>query len=119
MKIFALLLLLLATAPALADVSVIDNNKSITVDCAKDPKVDLIGNNITLTLTGKCKQVNVTGNKETVMGSATTVFVAGNENTVKIDAADTITVAGNKNVVSYKTGKVTNPGKDNKVTQVK
>lgn len=116
MKILALLLL---ATPAFADVSVIDNNKTITVDCAKDPKVDLVGNNITLTLTGTCKTVNVTGNKETVKGSATSVFVAGNENTVNIDTADTITVAGNKNTVTYKTGKVSNPGKNNKVTQVK
>jgi len=117
MKILALLLL--TAAPALADVAVIDNNKTIAVDCAKDSKVDLIGNNITLTLTGKCKQVNVTGNKERVTGAATTVFVAGNENTVTIDGGDTITVAGNKNVVTYKTGKVSNSGKDNKVTQAK
>ena len=120
MKLVALFLVC-APALAAADVSVIDNNKAITVDCTKDPVVDLIGNHITLTLTGTCKKVNVTGNHETVTGSATTVFVAGNENTLTIDASDSITVAGNRNTVTWKTGspKISNPGKNNKVTQAK
>ncbi len=120
MKLLALLLVC-APAIAAADVTIVDNGKAVTVDCAKDPKVDLIGNHITITLTGTCKKLNITGNHETVTGSAGEVWVAGNENTLTIDAATTITVAGNKNTVSWKQPgtKVQNSGKDNTVTQLK
>ena len=120
MKLVPFLLLAIA-APAAADVSVIDNNKTIAVDCAKDPKVDLIGNGITLTMTGTCQKVSVTGNNEHVTGSATTVFVAGNDNTIDVGTAVTITTAGNNNTVTWKTGKptISNPGKGNKVSQAK
>ncbi len=118
-----LLVLLLAGVPAIAaaDVSIIDNGKTVAVDCAKDPQVSLIGNHLTVTLTGSCKKLDITGNHETVKGSAGEVFVQGNENTLAIDTANAISVAGNKNVVTWKAGapKVSNTGKDNKVTKEK
>ena len=118
-----LLALLLVAVPAIAaaDVTLVDNGKTVSVDCAKDPQVDLIGNHLTVTLTGKCKKLNITGNHETVTGSAAEVFVMGNENTVALDAADKINVAGNKNVVSWKQDKpkVQNSGKDNQVSPAK
>ena len=38
--------------PARAYVSVIDNDKTLDVDCAKDPEVSLIGNHLTVTTKG-------------------------------------------------------------------
>jgi hypothetical protein len=124
MRIFAIALLACA-APAVAEVSVVDNNKTLTIDCKKDPEVSLIGNKITVTLVGTCKAVTVTGNHENVTGTATKFYIAGNDNTVTADGADEIFVAGNRNTVSWKRGvakkapAITNPGKDNKVTQQK
>ena len=118
MKLLALLIVA-SPALALADVTIVDNGKTVAVDCAKDPQVDLIGNHLTVTLTGKCKKLNITGNHEAVTGSAGDVFVMGNENAVALEAVDTINVAGNKNIVSWKKDKpkVQNSGKDNKVSQ--
>jgi len=125
MKTLVLAAVLVTAGTAAADVSIIDNNKTITVDCSKDKSVSLIGNHITVTLTGTCTRVTVTGNFETVTGSATTFWVAGNHNTVNADAADEINVAGNDNTLTWKKGlskpqpKISNPGKNNKVTQAK
>jgi phosphate-selective porin len=118
MKLLAIALVL-APAIAAADVTIIDNGKTVAVDCAKDPAVSLIGNHLTVTLTGTCKKLDVSGNHETVKGSADQVYIQGNENTISIDASKTISVAGNKNIVTWKSGapKLSNAGKDNKVTQ--
>jgi hypothetical protein len=120
-----LALLVLLPATALAERQIVDNNATITIDCAKDKEVSLVGNNITVTLVGTCTRVNVTGNKETVKGSSTTFFIAGNHNTVTADATDEIRLAGNHNTVTWKKGvsggapKISNPGKDNKVSQAR
>ena len=125
LALLAALALSLAARPVAADISIVDNDKAIDVDCAKDKEVSLIGNHITLTTKGVCTKISVTGNHETVTGSANVVYVAGNHNTVTIDAADDVTIAGNNNTltvrkgVSQKTPKVSNSGKDNKVTQPK
>lgn len=105
---------------AAADVSIIDNHKTIDVDCAKDPNVELIGNHITLSTKGVCEKVSVTGNHETVTASAKLVYIAGNHNTVTVDTDD-ITVAGNDNVLTVRKWlsgkpKLANPGSRNKVT---
>jgi hypothetical protein len=110
------------SAIASADVTIMDNKKTVTVDCAKDKEVSLIGNHITVTLTGTCLRVAVTGNHGTVIGSVTTANVAGNHNTLTLDGVDVISVAGNKNTISYKKSlakkktAVTNSGTDNKIT---
>jgi hypothetical protein len=123
-SLIAIVLLVTAT-PAAADVSIVDNRKTLTHDCAKDKRVELIGNHITLTLVGTCELVTVTGNNETVRGSATKFYIAGNKNTVEAAAADEIYVAGSKNTVTWKQGltrkvpTIANPGKDNKVTQTR
>ena len=92
----------LAAGTVAADVSIIDNNKTITVDCAKDKSVNLIGDQLTVTLTGTCTRVQLSGNHETVTGSATTFWVAGNHNTVTADGTDEIQIAGNDNTLSWK-----------------
>jgi hypothetical protein len=122
MNRLALLVIPLTFSVAFADVSIMENKKTVAVDCAKDKEVNLIGNHITVNLTGTCTKVTVTGNHGTVNGSATGVFVLGNQSTVNLDGVDTISIAGNQNTVSYKKPlakkktTVSNSGKDNKVT---
>ncbi len=112
-------------APARADIFVTDNNKTLDVDCAKDPQITLAGNHITLTTTGVCTKISVTGNYETVTGSANQVSVTGNHNTITLAAADEVGILGNNNTVSVgkavtrKTPKIGNVGKANHVTQPK
>jgi Protein of unknown function (DUF3060) len=123
MKIFATFAISLLAATASADVTVMDNNKTLTVDCAKDKNVNLVGNHITVTLTGTCDNVKVTGNHETVVGSTTNAYVAGNHNTLTLDAVDLISVAGNNNTATYKKPaakkktSVSNLGKNNNITK--
>ena len=115
----------LAFGAARADVTVLDNNKTIEVDCAKDPQVNLLGNHITLTLKGVCAMVNVAGNEETITGSASAVRVNGNHNTVALTAADQVAIFGNDNTVTVqkpvkaKAVQIANPGNRNKVTRPK
>lgn len=121
----ALLALVLVSGTAVADVTIMDNKKTIAHDCAKDKTVNIVGNKITLTLTGTCDLVTIAGNKALVKGSAAKFYVAGNENTVEADAADDIAVPGNRNTVTWKRGatkkapSVSAPGKDNSVSQAK
>jgi hypothetical protein len=123
MKALAIALLLGATV-AHADVSVIENNKKLTFDCGKDPRIELIGNHITATLTGTCSRVQVMGNHAVVTGSTQTISVSGHHNVATLDSVDDITVSGKDNKVSWRKGStkkaptVASSGKDNKVTQV-
>lgn len=113
------------TSIAAADVSVVDNKQTVTVDCAKDKQVNILGNQATITLTGTCTKVSVAGNNANVTGSANTVWIAGNNNTVTLTGVDALTIAGNSNTVTYKnaiiakTTKVSNPGNKNTVTRQK
>jgi hypothetical protein len=121
MKVAVVALWLLA-GPAFAERQIVDNNATVTVDCKKDGEVSLVGNNLTVTLVGTCTRVNVTGNREKVIGSATTFFIAGNHNTVTADSTDDITLAGNHNTITWKKSgkgspKIVTLGKDNKVSQ--
>jgi hypothetical protein len=112
-------------APAHAEVTVIDNRRTIEVDCAKDPEVNLVGNHIKLTTKGVCARITLTGNHEVVTGSATAVHISGNHNKVMMDAADEVSVAGNHNTISVrkaltrKAPRIGNVGNYNKVTEGK
>jgi hypothetical protein len=123
MKMIATLAISLLASSAFADVTVMDNDKTLTVDCAKDKNVNLVGNRITVTLTGTCENVRVTGNHESVTGSVLHVYVAGNNNKLALDAVDQISIAGNKNTATYKKPvakkktSISNTGKDNKISQ--
>jgi hypothetical protein len=111
----------LAASSAFADVAVLDNNKTLTVDCAKDPEVTLTGNHITLTTKGVCARITISGNHAVVNGSASAVIVSGNHNSVVLAAGDDVLVSGNSNTVSVakavklKAPRVSNTGNDNKV----
>lgn len=115
----------LASRAARADVTVLDNHKTIDVDCAKDPNVNLVGNHLTVTTRGVCTSIIVAGNEETITGSAATVRVAGNHNTLELDAADEVSITGNDNAITVhkpikaKTTRISNPGSRNKVTRAK
>jgi len=117
--------LVVASGAARADVTVLDNDKTIEVDCAKDPQVSLMGNHVTLTLKGVCAKVTIDGNEETVHGSATAVRVNGNHNTITLDAADQVAIYGNDNAVTVqkpikaKAVQISSPGSRNKVTRPK
>ena len=124
MKLLAsLVITLVAVTTAAADVTVMDNKKKLTVDCAKDKNVTLVGNHITATLAGTCDKVYVSGNHATVTGSTKGAYVAGNHNTLSLDSVDAISVPGNDNTVTYKkpaTKKkttVSNPGNRNKISR--
>jgi hypothetical protein len=127
MKTAITLALLLASAPAFADKTIVDNKQTTTIDCAADADVTIAGNENTVTLTGACKSVTVSGNKNTVTAASSEHgYVTGNGNTVTVDAMDYLAVPGNNNVVTYKATitkggklKLNNPGKGNKVTKSK
>jgi hypothetical protein len=118
-------LLLGVTSIASADVTLIDNDATMSVDCAKDPAVSLIGNHLTVTLTGTCTKLTITGNHETVTGSAVSVWISGNHNTAALDAVDKLTLAGNHNTVTYKRTvdaklkrpRISSPGIKNTITR--
>jgi hypothetical protein len=101
-KALALAASTLVVATASADVTVVDNGKTLTIDCAKDKNVNLVGNNYNVTLVGTCALVTVGGNGGEVRGSAARFYVSGNKNRVSADGADQIYVAGNNNQVSWR-----------------
>ena len=114
--------LVLIPSLAFADASVVDNGKTLTIDCAKDKSASIMGNQNTITLTGTCDSVSVMGNKNTVtVASSTAVKVQGNDNTVAVSGAAKVTVNGNRNTLALpkdtKTTPVTDHGKDNKVSR--
>ena len=110
---------------ASADISIVDNHKQLTVDCAADPNVTVSGNHAQLTLTGTCGSVQLLGNHAVVTGSATSVMMAGNHNTATLAAVDDLRVTGNHNTATYqralkrKATKVSTTGKFNKVGKAK
>jgi hypothetical protein len=112
-------------ASARAEVSILDNDKTITVDCAKDPEISVLGNHVTVTATGVCSKITLSGNEGTVTGSAIAVFVSGNHNTVTLAAADDVSVTGSDNTVTLqkpvkrKAARVSNVGTHNHVTAPK
>ncbi len=128
MKLIAFALTSLALLPlAAADVSILDNDQTVAVDCAKDPNVSIMGNQATVTLTGTCAKIVISGNHATVTGSATLVSIPGNHNTAMLDAVDTLSVPGNHNTATYKKTvspklkktKVASPGNHNTITRTK
>ena len=119
--------LALTAATAHAEVNIIDNDQKITVDCAKERGVNIVGNKAVVTLTGVCEEVNISGNKATVKGSVRQVNVSGNDNLLTLEGVDAILVSGNKNTITYKKAlkdaakkpSALNSGSDNKISQVK
>jgi uncharacterized protein (DUF2345 family) len=114
----------LVPAVAFADAQVMDNGKTLTIDCAKDKTASIMGNENTITLTGACDSVSIMGNKNTIaLASSTAVKVQGNDNTVAVTGTANVTVNGSRNTLSLpkdaKTSPLTDRGKDNKITRAK
>ena len=112
-------------AVAFADKS-FTSEKTGTWDCGKDPDVSLTTNKATITLTGACKSISVSGNSITLgVESVTDLVVNGNKNTVTVSKLGTVTVNGNHNKVSWKaalSGKkpsVQNVGNGNGISKAK
>lgn len=128
MKLIAFLIASISLLPlATADVSILDNHETLTVDCAEDPNVSIMGNHATVKLSGTCTNVSVFGNHATITGSAAAVSIAGNHNTATLDAIDALSITGNENTATYKKPintklkkpKTSNLGHNNTITQTK
>ncbi len=121
MKRIAIATILLAgTSLVLAD-SYVDNKKTLTHDCDKTPEAAVMGNDNTITFTGACSKITVTGNGNSLtVRVVKDVSVTGNHNKLNIDAPVNIAVTGNDNGVEYratddKKPAITNTGKNNKI----
>ena len=104
MKHFALaaLLSLSVTGVAAADVTLSDDNATVTHDCAADGALTVAGNNITVTLTGTCTDIVMSGNTNTLTGSTKAIMLSGNANTASLDVVDKIVASGNMNTATWK-----------------
>jgi Protein of unknown function (DUF3060) len=125
MKQCTLLFVLILAGTATAD-TYLDNNKTATQDCSKDPEANVAGNNNTITLTGACKRIMVTGNNNTLnVASVAQLYVPGNHDVITVEAVDAINVPGNHNTVTWTKGisankpKVSSPGTRNKINASK
>ena len=99
-----LTLLLLLLAPAAAAKS-FNGGKGATVDCSKDPEVDINHGNGTYTFKGACKAINVNGGaNKLAIESVVALNINGAKNTIDVGAVDTITVIGAGNAITYKKG---------------
>lgn len=119
-----LLALLALPATALADRSY-NSEKTVTHDCAKEPKVSVNVAGGTYTFTGPCDKISVNGAGNTLkIASVGKLAVNGSKNTLDVDAVDKLSVTGTDNTVNYKRGvsgkpKVASLGSNNKLNQVK
>jgi hypothetical protein len=127
MKLFITVVMSLVPAVAVADVSIIDNEETVTVDCSKDKVVNIVGNDAKVTLKGTCSNVRISGNTAIVTGATISVMVSGNESALTLDAVDSILVSGNDNKLAWKktasaklaTPKILNSGDRNKIARAK
>jgi hypothetical protein len=110
--------LVLVFIPAVASA----DKAATTWDCTKQPSFVTSDNNGVFTLTGKCKQVLISGNKNTVkVEAAAFVALTGNENVVDGQALVSVDASGNKNAVTYKGKKPkwSSSGNGNKISATK
>jgi hypothetical protein len=114
-----------AAVPARADVKVVDDGATLTVDCAKEKVVYISGEKVNIVLSGTCDAVNISSDGSTVKGSVLQLNISGDGNTFVLDAVDQIMVSGDRNTITYKkavkakkTG-VMSTGSNNKISQVK
>jgi hypothetical protein len=125
MKRFTVLFVLALAGTAAAN-SYLDNNKTATHDCAKDPDARVEGNANTITFTGTCERISADGNENKLkIESVKVLDVRGNKNTAVVDAVDAIRATGNDNKVTWTKGisdkkpKVASPGSRNKIGSAK
>ena len=121
MKRFTLLLVLVVAGTAAAK-GYVDNKKTATHDCSKDPEAMVTGNENTITFTGACSRISADGNENKLkIESVKVLDVRGNKNSITVDAVDVINASGNKNTVTWTKGitekrpTVSTPGNGNKI----
>jgi hypothetical protein len=103
-------LALVAPRLAHADVEINDDEQTVTIDCAKDPKISLNTSRSHITLTGECTEVSLNGaSNELTVAIASLVGVNGEANKVVVDLIARIEINGEKNKVTWK--KVSTPKK--------
>jgi hypothetical protein len=93
-----------------------------TIDCAKNPSFVTSDNDGSYTLTGKCKQILISGNNNKLkVENASMVALTGNENVIDGGTLATVDTSGNNNKVTYRGAKpkLTNSGNGNKISAVK
>jgi hypothetical protein len=125
MKRFTVLFVLAFAGTAAAN-SYLDNKKTVTHDCAKDPEAAVEGNANTITFTGTCERISADGNENKLkIESVKVLDVRGNKNTAVVGAVDAVRATGNDNSVTWTKGisgkapKVASPGSRNKIGSAK
>src|SRR5262245_12204606 len=104
MKRFTLILVLIFASSAAAK-GYLDNKKTATHDCSKDPEAMVLGNENTITFTGECSRISAQGNENKLKVESVKVLdVQGNKNSAAVDAVDAIVTAGNDNKVTWTKG---------------
>lgn len=129
MRVFASLLVLatsLVPAAAFAEKDFAEAGKAITYDCGEDPEVSISASATTFTLTGACKEINLSASKVTlVVAEVAEITISGTANKVTLTTVGEIQVSGSKNKVTWKkalTGKkpsVTATGVGNSIAKAK
>ena len=125
MKRLSLLFVVTLAGTASAN-TYLDNKRTVTHDCDKDPEALITGNKNTITFTGACTAIVAAGNENKLtIASVQRLELQGNENTVTADAGGAISASGNRNTATFKKGtsmkppKVSSPGTGNKIGAAK
>lgn len=109
-RVVVVFALLLTPSLTLAERS-INGEKSATIDCSKDPEVEILSGEGTFTFTGTCATIEVNGgDNKLVIENVKKLSVVGAGNTIEVGGADKIAVTGSGNTITYK-GTVTGKGK--------
>lgn len=88
---------------AWAEHAVTASATTVDHDCGSDPEVEISGSTNTITLTGTCTKVAVSGAGNTLTIAATTrLAISGANNTAAVEQVDRIAVSGVGNTVTYK-----------------
>ena len=105
-----------------AEHKITSSTDPVTVECTGGGDIDIETDNVDLTLTGDCEDVEIDGDNNTITGgnadtldiegdgnTATTgsvpeVSVDGDNNTIEVGETNDINVEGDENTVTYQTG---------------
>ena len=117
----------LSTAPVWAEVDIEGQGETHTIDCSKDAALVVSGAKNTITLTGACKSIEMTGTGNSLtVESVERLEINGTENTVAAVALSAVELTGVKNKVTWKTSptkrkkpSVSNTGVKNSVKKIK
>ncbi|WP_181033673.1 DUF3060 domain-containing protein [Arthrobacter sp. SX1312] len=88
------------------------------MECSSGGDIDVESNNVEVTVTGDCEDIEIDGDNNTISGgSADMIDIEGNSNTAEADAVEEISVDGDGNTVEVgETRAIDVEGNDNTVT---